>query len=45
MYKKTILTIALLICTFLMSDVYSQSFDNRKFIEVTGSAEMTLQPD
>jgi uncharacterized protein YggE len=39
---KTLLASLLLIITTAM---YGQTFDNRKYIEVTGSAEMTVQPD
>ena len=39
---KAILTTLLLAATIC---VYSQNIDTRKYIEVTGSAEMTVQPD
>lgn len=39
---KTLLRILLLTATLFVS---AQNIDNRKYIEVTGSAEMTVQPD
>lgn len=39
---KTILTAFLLIIT---TAIHAQGIDTRKYIEVTGSAEMTIQPD
>ncbi|MES1181575.1 MAG: SIMPL domain-containing protein [Flavobacterium sp.] len=42
MKKLTVLVAALLLLTF---NTQAQNIDSRKFIEVTGSAEMLLQPD
>ena len=39
---KTLLSTLFLTATLFVS---AQTLDNRKYIEVTGSAEMTVQPD
>jgi uncharacterized protein YggE len=42
---KKIKFVVTIIVILLNTTLQAQTFDNRKFIEVTGSAEMTIQPD
>ena len=42
---KKIKFVVAIIVMLLNTTLQAQTFDNRKFIEVTGSAEMTIQPD